>query len=199
MYDCETKDDRIVSIYCVQETTEMRYQLYAPVFVDATGNGTLGYYAGAEYRKGSEPQSEFGELHAPQQPNNYRMGNSILLKAKDMGHPVKFTPPSFAKKLTEEQLAKRIHCVQMRDTSIVMIRPTRRSISGPPVPVWIMVTGGWSFVAMERILLQSMRRFVMTSLPMLTVSGIILKTIRKESTNTMQKIMRWNGWEHCPV
>ena len=83
-----------------------------------------------------------------------------------------------------------------------MIRPTRRSISGPPwpaVPVWIMVTGGWSFVAMERILLQSMRRFVMTSLPMLTVSGIILKTIRKESTNTMQKIMRWNGWEHCPV
>lgn len=31
MYDCETKDDRIVSIYCVQETTEMRYQLYAPV------------------------------------------------------------------------------------------------------------------------------------------------------------------------
>ena len=116
MYDCETKDDRIVSIYCVQETTEMRYQLYAPVFVDATGNGTLGYYAGAEYRKGSEPQSEFGELHAPQQPNNYRMGNSILLKARDMGHPVEFTPPSFAKKLTEEQLAKRIHCVQMRDT-----------------------------------------------------------------------------------
>lgn len=116
MYDCETKDDRIESIYCVQETTEMRYQLYAPVFVDATGNGTLGYYAGAEYRKGSEPQSEFGELHAPQEPNNYRMGNSILLKARDMGHPVKFTPPSFAKKLTEEQLAKRIHCVQMRDT-----------------------------------------------------------------------------------
>lgn len=116
MYDCETEDDRILSIYCVQETTEMRYQLYAPVFVDATGNGTLGYYAGAEYRKGSEPQSEFGELHAPQQPNNYRMGNSILLKARDMGHPVEFTPPSFAKKLTEEQLAKRIHCVQMRDT-----------------------------------------------------------------------------------
>lgn len=116
MYDCETKDDRIVSIYCVQETTEMRYQLYAPVFVDATGNGTLGYYAGAEYRKGSEPKSEFGELHAPQEPNNYRMGNSILLKARDMGHPVEFTPPSFAKKLTEEQLAKRIHCVQMRDT-----------------------------------------------------------------------------------
>lgn len=116
MYDCEMDGDRIAAINCVQETTEMRYRLEALVFVDATGNGTLGYYAGAEYRKGSEPKSEFQELHAPEEANNYRMGNSIMMLAKDMGHPVKFTPPSFAKKLTEQQLAKRIHCVQMRDT-----------------------------------------------------------------------------------
>lgn len=116
MYDCDVADDRITAVMCVQETTEMRYRLSAPVFVDATGNGTLGYYAGARWRAGSEAKSEFGELHAPEEPNNYRMGNTIMMKAKDMGHPVKFTPPSFAKKLTEKQLAKRIHCVQMRDT-----------------------------------------------------------------------------------
>ena len=116
MYDCDVEDDRIVAVRCVQETTEMRYRLTAPIFVDATGNGTLGYYAGAEYRKGSEPKSEFQELHAPEEPNDYRMGNTIMLKARDMGHPVKFTPPSFARKLTEHQLSKRIHCVQMRDT-----------------------------------------------------------------------------------
>ena len=89
MYDCETKDDRIVSIYCVQETTEMRYQLYAPVFVDATGNGTLGYYAGAEYRKGSEPQSEFWRIACPpSSPTTTPWGNfHFYLKAKDMGHP----------------------------------------------------------------------------------------------------------------
>ncbi len=116
MYDCEMDGDRIRAVNCVQETTEMRYRLEAPVFVDATGNGTLGYYAGAEYRIGSEPKSEFGELHAPEKPNNYRMGNTIMMKARDMGHPVTFTPPSFAKKLTEKQLSKRIHCVQMRET-----------------------------------------------------------------------------------
>lgn len=115
MYDCEMDGDRIAAIDCVQETTEMRYRLAAPIFVDATGNGTLGYYAGAEYRKGSEPKSEFGELHAPERANDYRMGNTIMMKARDMGHPVKFTPPSFTKKLTEKQLSKRIHCVQMRD------------------------------------------------------------------------------------
>lgn len=116
MYDCEMDGDRIAAINCVQETTEMRYRLEAPIFVDATGNGTLGYYAGALHRSGSEPKSEFGELHAPEEPNNYRMGNTIMLKARDMGHPVEFTPPTFARKLTEKQLSKRIHCLQMRET-----------------------------------------------------------------------------------
>ncbi len=110
MYDCETEDDRIKSILCVQETTEMRMKLSAPIFVDATGNGTLGYYAGAEFRQGSESRHEFGEPDAPEQANNERMGNTILLKAVDTGRPVKFTPPSFAKTLTEEQLKYRMHC-----------------------------------------------------------------------------------------
>lgn len=115
MYDVTVRDSAICGISCFQETTEMRYFLTAPLFVDATGNGTLGYFAGAEFRQGSEAQSETGEPHAPAEPNNDRMGNTILLKAVDMGHPVSFTPPSFAKKLTEEQLKKRIHCVEMRE------------------------------------------------------------------------------------
>ena len=116
MYDCDVDKEKITAIYCVQETTEMRYRLMAPVFVDATGNGTLGYYAGAEFRTGSEARAEFGEPHAPEKPDQERMGNTILLLAQDMGRPVKFTPPSFAKKLTEKQLAKRIHCANMRST-----------------------------------------------------------------------------------
>ncbi len=116
MYDVETDNDEIQSILCVQSTTEMRYRFSAPLFVDSTGNGTLGYYAGAEWRMGSESKEEFGEIDAPEEANSYRMGNTILLKAKNMGYPVPFTPPSFAKKLTEQQLAKRIHCAGMRNT-----------------------------------------------------------------------------------
>ena len=115
MYDCETEGDLITAILCVQETTEMRFEFTAPLFIDCTGNGTLGYYAGAELRQGSEAYDAFREPHAPEMANNYRMGNTILLKAVNMGHPVPFTPPAFAKHLTEAQLAKRIHCVEMRD------------------------------------------------------------------------------------
>ncbi len=110
LYDCETDGDRITAAICVQETTEMRYRFTAPLFADCTGNGTLGYYAGAEYRQGSESKEQTGELDAPEQPNNERMGNTIFFRARDMGHPVKFTPPSFAKKYTEKDLKYRMHC-----------------------------------------------------------------------------------------
>jgi len=115
MYDAEAENDTITAIYCVQETTEMRFKLTAPLFVDATGNGTLGYYVGAEFRQGSESRHETNEPHAPEEANNERMGNTILLRAVDMGRPVPFTPPAFAKPLTEEMLKKRIHCAKMRD------------------------------------------------------------------------------------
>lgn len=114
MYDCETDGNRITAIDCFQETTEMRYKIKADIFVDATGNGTLGYYAGAEFRQGSESKAETGEPHAPEKANNERMGNTILMKAVNEGHPVKFTPPSFAKHLTEEQLRYRVHSKTMK-------------------------------------------------------------------------------------
>jgi len=110
MYDCETENDLITAIYCVQETTEMRYKFTAPLFSDCTGHGTLGYFAGAEFRQGSESKAETGEEHAPETANNERMGNSIHFKARDMGRPVKFTPPYFAKKFTEHDLRFRMHC-----------------------------------------------------------------------------------------
>ena len=109
MYDCEISGSRITSVLCVQETTEMRYKISAPLFVDSTGHGTLGYFAGAEYRQGSEAKAETNELDAPEKANNERLGNTIMFKARDMGHPVPFTPPAFAKKFTEHDLRYRMH------------------------------------------------------------------------------------------
>ncbi len=114
MYDVEMEGNRISAIRCFQETTEMRYRFTAPIFADCTGNGTLGYFAGAEYRQGSESNKETGEPHAPDMPNNERMGNTILMKAVNVGHPVKFTPPAFAKPLSEHQLRYRVHSKTMK-------------------------------------------------------------------------------------
>ncbi len=110
--DCTVENNVITSITAYQQTTETRYNIKAKVFVDASGNSTLGYLAGAEYRTGSEAASEFNEPHAPKQANNCRMGNSLLFKAVDRGHSVNFKRPDFAHTFTEEQLKYRTHALQ---------------------------------------------------------------------------------------
>ncbi len=109
MIDCEVKDDKILSVICFQSTTEFKIEISADIFADCTGNATLGYFAGAEYREGSESFAEFNEKHAPKTANNERMGNTILFKALKKDNAVTYNPPSFAKKLTEEQLKYRLH------------------------------------------------------------------------------------------
>lgn len=109
MYDCEMNGKKIASVFCVQETTEMRYKISAPLFADCTGNGTLAYYAGADFRMGSESKDQSGEPDAPNVADNHRMGPTLMFRAKDVGHPVPFTPPSFARKYTEHDLRYRMH------------------------------------------------------------------------------------------
>lgn len=109
MDDCTVCDDRITAISAYQQTTETRYEIKGNVFVDCTGNSTLGYLAGAEYRTGSEAKNEFCEPDAPDTPNNDRMGNTLLFKAVDRGRSVNFKRPEFARVFTEEELKYRTH------------------------------------------------------------------------------------------
>lgn len=109
MEDCETDNDYVRKIVAYQQTTETRYIIEGNIFIDCTGNGTLGYLAGAEFRTGSESRAEFGEAHAPEKANNNRMGNTLLFKAVDRGQSINFKRPEFAKVFTEEQLKYRPH------------------------------------------------------------------------------------------
>lgn len=63
--------------------------------------------AGAEYRYGREGKAEFGEKYAPDAPDGWVMGDSIQLSTKDMGRPIKFTPPTFAIKYDPSKMNKR--------------------------------------------------------------------------------------------
>lgn len=110
MESCEMGEGSTIrSIDAYQLTTETHWKISGKVFIDCTGNATLGYYAGAEFRTGSEGRDEFGEPDAPGQPNKERMGNTLLFKAVDRGHPVAFKKPDFARTFTEEELKYRTH------------------------------------------------------------------------------------------
>lgn len=100
---------KITSVTAYQQTTEKRYTFFAPLFVDATGDGTLSCLAGAEYVIGRESRDTYDEPHAPEVADHCTMGNSLMFKARDMGQPVPFIKPDFANTYTEHDLRNRVH------------------------------------------------------------------------------------------
>ena len=100
---------KISAVIGVQSGSERIYKLNASYFIDCTGDGTIGAAAGAEYRMGRESREEFGESLAPEQADNMTQGSSLLFRARDLGKPVPFNPPSWAEDYpTEEFLDQRL-------------------------------------------------------------------------------------------
>lgn len=116
----------IQSVDCYQMTTERRYQFTGDIYLDCTGNGTLGYFAGAEYAIGRECTKVYGEADAPAVNDGETMGNTIYFVAEDRGHPVKFVKPSWAYSFDESDFAHRYHgdIVVYHDADdVVVLRP----------------------------------------------------------------------------
>ncbi|WP_269522178.1 FAD-dependent oxidoreductase [Coraliomargarita parva] len=82
--------------FCSQNST--LYDVTAPLFCDASGDGIVGYLAGAAYRVGAETAEEFDEPFAPEISYGELLGHTIYFYAKETGAPVKYTAPSFALK-----------------------------------------------------------------------------------------------------
>ena len=100
--EVEMGENRCIrSVSGLQSTTEKRFVFRAPLFVDDTGDGTVGYLAGAEYRYGREAAAEFGEKFAPETADNGVLPSTMVFFAHDVGHPVPYTPPKFAKDYTK--------------------------------------------------------------------------------------------------
>jgi hypothetical protein len=88
-----------VRAYSSQDFT--LYDIEAPLFCDASGDGILGYLAGAAYRVGAEGAEEFGEPFAPEKDFGELLGHTIYFYAKDTGKPVEYVAPEFALKADE--------------------------------------------------------------------------------------------------
>lgn len=97
VYDLKKKDkDSIQAViaFCSQNSTQ--YELEAPLFCDASGDGIVGFLAGAAFRMGAESADEFDEPFAPAKEYGHLLGHSIYFMTKDVGKPVNFIAPSFA-------------------------------------------------------------------------------------------------------
>lgn len=81
--------------------SERRITFKSSMYLDCTGDGLIGFLAGAKFALGREARSEYGEEWAPEIADDITLGSTILFYTKDTGVPVSFVPPSFAKDISE--------------------------------------------------------------------------------------------------
>jgi len=96
-YAANVISDSITSIDARHTSTGETMRFAAPLFADCTGDGWIGYWAGAEYMYGREDSSkyheswdQYGELWSPAKADGRVMGTSVLWRTFDAGKPVDF-------------------------------------------------------------------------------------------------------------
>ncbi|HEY3556713.1 MAG TPA: FAD-dependent oxidoreductase, partial [Kribbella sp.] len=103
----EADDGEIRAVTGWQMGSEKQIRFVSPVFVDCSGDGFVGMMAGAEFRTGREPRSQYDESWAPDVPDSNTLGSTILFYSKDAGEPVRFVPPAFARNIAETAIPER--------------------------------------------------------------------------------------------
>lgn len=93
----ERQGESIASVEAREATSGRISRFRAPVFVDATGDGWLGFWGGAEYRYGRESKNEFDEgwdkhdeLWSPAEADDRVMGTSVLWNSRRADRRVDF-------------------------------------------------------------------------------------------------------------
>lgn len=109
VFDVTMNGEKISEVTAKTLGSGLIRKVRAPIFLDCTGDGDLGYFAGADFRMGREAKSEFGESLAPEKSDSCVLGSSIYFRAVDTGHPVPFTPPPWAAKTDESMYIGRPH------------------------------------------------------------------------------------------
>ena len=84
---------RICAVMAIDLGRNRKVVFRAPLYVDATGDGWIGFWAGAEYRMGREGRDRTGEPLAPPTGDADMLGASIMWNSEDAGHPVAFAAP----------------------------------------------------------------------------------------------------------
>ncbi len=112
-YDTDTKHGEINAVDARHTSNGELIRFEAPLFVDCTGDGWIGYWAGADYSYGREASSKYGEewdahglLWSPETPDKMVMGSSVLWRSENAGKKVDFPEVPWAMDVASEYAAK---------------------------------------------------------------------------------------------
>ena len=93
-FGVEKKPDGTIAAVTALDLARNRViRLAAPLFCDATGDGWIGHYAGADSRMGREARDEFDESMAPDKGDGDTLGASIMWTSVAGNEAVAFSAP----------------------------------------------------------------------------------------------------------
>lgn len=104
-FAANTNGPHITSIDAKQTHTGQQLRFSAPVFIDSTGDGCIGYWAGALYREGREAGQEFNESLAPANADGVTQGTTISWNSRNTGQPVTFPSVPWATNVAKDYVA----------------------------------------------------------------------------------------------
>ena len=93
MFAAETAGGRIVAVKALDWRRNHVVRFRAPLFCDATGDGWLGYYAGADWRMGREAKDEYNEPMAPEKADGHTLGASLMWTSAIANTDMPFAAP----------------------------------------------------------------------------------------------------------
>lgn len=102
-----TNGIRIVAVDARHTRSNEERRFYAPVFIDSTGDGWIGYWAGALHRMGREGKDEFGESLAPATGDSMTMGSTLSWYSRTATQPVSFPDVPWATNVSKGYYALR--------------------------------------------------------------------------------------------
>ncbi len=102
VYRAHTKNGHIESVVGVHTQTGKELLFEGSYFADCTGDGNLGFMAGADYRYGREGEKETGESMAPEEGDSMTMGTSNLWFASKKDTFSGFPETPWALQMTDE-------------------------------------------------------------------------------------------------
>ena len=93
--------DAIAAVIGKHIRTGKELRFVAPLFADCTGDGTVGFLAGADFRMGREGKDETGEGLAPAKADKMTMGSSVQWYSRRADGPSPFADCPWAVRFTE--------------------------------------------------------------------------------------------------
>ncbi len=206
-----TKGNKITSVICWQTTSETQVTIKAPIFIDCTGDGTVAASAGANYRTGREGKAEFGEKFAPDKADGWVMGETIMMITRDLGKPVPFYAPAYAKEFNPSKAKHRsiknlkegFWWVELgSDYDVIADRAQNyKDLMAYFYGVWDYVKNSGDFPEAENLALDWVGSLPGKRESRRIMGDYILSDVDMLNYKEFEDAVAWGGWsldEHCP-